>query len=151
MSMAFITHRHEANPFGTLHGGVILRFVDECGAIVAMRHAGGGRVTTAAIDSMTFLGPVHPGERVEIDAVVTYVGRSSIETHIEVHAEPLAKPERRKVGAGYALYVALDAAGKPRAVPPLSSETDAERARDAAAHLRQSARLARREEAKEGR
>jgi uncharacterized protein (TIGR00369 family) len=148
MSLASLTHPGQANAFGTLHGGVILRLADECGAIVALRHAGGGRVTTAAIDSMVFLGPVYPGERVEIDATVTYVGRSSIETLIEVFAEPLARAERRKVGRGYGLYVALDETGKPRPVPPLLSETAADLARDEAARARQAARLARRNEAK---
>jgi uncharacterized protein (TIGR00369 family) len=148
MSLAVITHPGQANAFGTLHGGVILRMADECGAIVALRHAGGGRITTAAIDSMVFLHPVYPGERLELEASVTYVGRSSIETRIEVFAEPLATAERRKVGGGYGLFVALDESGNPRAVPPLLSETDADRARDAEALARQAARLARREEAK---
>ena len=148
MSLAMITNPGQANAFGTLHGGVILRMADECGAIVALRHAGGGRITTAAIDSMVFLRPVFPGERLEIDAIVTHVGRSSIETKIEVFAEPLARAERRKVGEGYGLYVALDASGTPRRVPPLLSETPADHARDAAARARQASRLARRDEAK---
>ena len=148
MSLAMITHPGQANFFGTLHGGVILRMADECGAIVALRHAGGGRITTAAIDSMVFLGPVYPGERLELEATVTYVGRSSIETRIEVFAEPLAKAEKRKVGGGYGLFVALDESGRPRPVPPLLSETEADHARDLAAHARQAARLARRDEIK---
>jgi uncharacterized protein (TIGR00369 family) len=147
MSLAMITHPGQANTFGTLHGGVILRMADECGAVVALRHAGGGGITTAAIDSMVFLSPVHPGERLEITAEVSYVGRSSIETTIEVFAEPMVPATRRKVGMGYGLYVALDEHGKPRPVPPLLSETDADRRRDAAAHARQEARLARRREA----
>src|SRR5690349_16450262 len=81
--LAIITHPGQANFFGTIHGGVILRLADECGAIAALRHAGGGRITTAAIDSMTFLGPVHVGERVELVAEVTYAGRTSIETRID--------------------------------------------------------------------
>src|SRR4051794_41361043 len=105
--LAQITQPGESNFYGTLHGGVVLRLADECGAIVALRHAGGGRITTAAIDSMVFLGPVYPGERVEITAEVTYTGRSSIETKIDVVAEPLNVAHRRKVGEGYGLFVAL--------------------------------------------
>ncbi len=142
MSLAIITHPGQANAFGTLHGGVILRLADECGAIVSLRHAGGGRITTAALDSMIFLGPVYPGERVELDAEVTFVGRSSIETRITVYAEPLAKAERRKVGEGYGLYVALDDQGRPRTVPPLPPAEVSE-----AAKARQAVRLARRNEA----
>src|SRR3954468_16175231 len=108
MNLAMITNPGQANAFGTLHGGVILRMADECGAIAALRHAGGGRITTAAIDAMTFLGPVYVGERVEICAEVTHAGRTSVEARIEIFAEPLDRAERRKVAVGYGLYVALD-------------------------------------------
>lgn len=149
VSLSIITQPGQANPFGTLHGGVMLRMADECGAVAALRHVGRGQITTAAIDAMTFLNPVYVGERVEIVAEVTRVGRTSIETRIEIHAEPLERPERRKVGSGYALYVALDDQGKhPHPVPPLLSETEADRIRDQAAEARQAARLARREEAR---
>ena len=49
---------------------------------------------------MIFLGPVYVGERVEISAEVTYVGRTSIETRIEIFAEPIEVSERRKVAVG---------------------------------------------------
>ncbi len=149
LSLAIITEVGQANPFGTLHGGVLLRLADECGAIAALRHAGGGRITTAAIDAMTFLGPVHVSERVEICAEITHVGRSSLEARIEVFAEPLEKAERRKVAVGYGLYVALDASGRPRPVPPLQSLTEADRRRDDAARARQAVRLSRRHEARQ--
>jgi acyl-CoA hydrolase len=99
---------------------------------------------------MVFLCPVHVGERVEIAAEVTYAGRSSLETRIEIHAEPLARADRRLVAVGYGLYVALDDQGKPRPVPPLLSITEADRRRDEAAHARQTARLALRAEIRRG-
>ncbi|MEO6808590.1 MAG: acyl-CoA thioesterase [Isosphaeraceae bacterium] len=148
VSLAIITHPGQANAFGTIHGGVVLRLADECGAIAALRHAGSKGITTAAIDSMTFLGPILVGERVELIAEVTYVGRTSIEARIEVHAEPLTRGGRRKVGVGYGLYVALDESGKPCPVPPLRSETEADVRRDQAARARQAVRLARRDEAR---
>lgn len=147
VSLAIITHPGQANAFGTIHGGVVLRLADECGAIAALRHAGSKGITTAAIDSMTFLGPILVGERVELIAEVTHVGRTSIEARIEVYAEPL-RGGRRRVGVGYGLYVALDDAGKPCAVPPLRSETEADRRRDQGAQARQAVRLARRDEAR---
>ncbi|HZW29930.1 MAG TPA: acyl-CoA thioesterase [Isosphaeraceae bacterium] len=148
MSLAIVTQPGEANPYGTLHGGVLLRMADECGAICALRHAGRGQITTAAIDSMTFLGPVFVGERLEFLAEVSYVGRTSIETRIEVYAEPFDRPQRRKVAVGYAVYVALDESGRrPRPVPPLLVETDAQRRNLEAARARRDVRLARRAEA----
>ncbi len=148
VSLAIITEPFQANSNGTLHGGVILKLVDECGAIAALRHAGKGQITTAAIDQMTFLGPVYVGERVEITAEVTYVGRTSIETRVEVFAEPIETAMRRKVGVGYGLYVALDESSlRPRPVPPLLITTDAERMAQDEAHARQVVRLARRAKA----
>jgi uncharacterized protein (TIGR00369 family) len=147
VSLSIITEPGQANPYGTLHGGVLLRLADECGAIAALRHVGRGQITTAAIDSMTFLGPVYVGERVELCAEVTYTGRTSIESRIEIFAEPLEKAERRKVGSGYALYVAVDDQGRPHSVPPLLCETEADRRRDEEARARQAVRLARRAEA----
>ena len=149
VSLAIITDPGQANAFGTVHGGVVLRLADECGAAAALRHAGGHTITTAAIDSMTFLSPVHVGERVELVAEVTHVGRTSIEARIEVYAEPMARAEKRNVGVGYGVYVALDEEGKPCPVPPLLFETGAARLRDEAALARQAVRLARRAEAKQ--
>jgi len=149
MSLAIITQPGQANPYGTLHGGVLLRLADECGAIAALRHAGKGQITTAAIDSFTFLGPVYVGERVEIRAEVTYVGRTSIESRIEIFAEPFDRDERRKVAVGYGLYVSLDPTGlRPRPVPPLLIENEADRRRQEAARARQVVRLARRADAR---
>ena len=148
VSLSIIIMPSQANPYGTLHGGVLLRLADECGAIAGLRHVGHGQITTAAMDSLTFLGPVLVGERVELCAEVTHVGRTSIESRIDIYAEPIEKADRRKVGVGYGLYVALDDQGKqPQGVPPLLSETEADRRRDKAAQARQAIRLARRAEA----
>ena len=93
---------------------------------------------------MIFLGPVYVGERVEISAEITYVGRTSIETRIEIFAEPIEFASRRKVAVGYARYVAPrreQAAGRGRCRRCL---IDSEAARQAAeaAQVRQKIRLA---------
>jgi uncharacterized protein (TIGR00369 family) len=150
MSLAILTEPRQANHYGILHGGVILKLADECGGIAALRHAGKGRITTAAMDSMTFISPVYVGERLEVWAEVTWVGRTSIETRIEVFAERVQPPQRRKVAVGYGLYVAIDETGwHPRQVPPLLVETEAGRRAQEAARARQAARLARRAEARD--
>lgn len=144
-TLAIITDPGQANPFGSIHGGVILRLADESGALAAFRHSGGPVVTTAAIDGFTFLSPVRVGERVELVSEVTYAGRTSMEARIDVYAESMSRPDPRKVGSGYGVYVSLDASGRPAPVPPLLTETDADRLRDDEARARQAARLARRE------
>jgi uncharacterized protein (TIGR00369 family) len=148
VSLSIITDPGQANSFGTIHGGVVLRIADECGAMAALRHAEGRRIATAAIDSMTFVSPVYVGERVEFIAEVTHAGRTSMEARIEVFAEPMARADRRLVAIGYGVYVALDEREKPCAVPPLLCLTEADRTRDAAAQARQAVRLARRAEAR---
>ncbi len=148
VSLSIIISPGQTNPYGTMHGGVMLRLADECGAMAALRHVGHGQITTAAIDSMIFLGPVFVGERVEVNAEVSYVGKSSIESRIEIFAEPLERAERRKIGLGYGLYVAVDdQARRHERVPPLLSETAADHHRDEAARARQAIRLERRAEA----
>ncbi len=145
ISLSIITEPGHANAFGTIHGGVLLKLADECGAVSALRHAGKGQITTAAIDSMMFLGPVYVGERVEIVAEVSYVGRTSIETRIDIYAEPYNRAEPRRVAIGYALYVALEEdVRRPRPVPPLLIETEADRRRMEQARARQAVRLAHR-------
>ena len=105
-------------------------------------------MATAAIDSLVFLAPVVIGERLEVRAEVSWVGRTSAEAHIEVFAESLARPDRRKVAEGHAVYVSFDLQGMPQVVPRLMSETEADRRRDDAAGARQAIRLARRHEAR---
>lgn len=139
-TLAVLADPSRANAFGNLHGGEILKLADECGGLAAIRHAGGASVVTAAIDGFAFLGPVRIGERVEVSAVVSHVGRTSIEVRLTVHAEPLDRAERRKVAEGHAVFVALDPDGTKRLAPPLA-------AADEAAGRRHAARLERRREA----
>ena len=148
VSLSIIIMPNQTNPYGTLHGGVLLRLADECGAIAALRHVGHGQITTAAMDSLTFLGPVHVGERVELCAEVTHVGRTSIESRIDIFAEPIRKGRAAQGRRGLLPLRRLDDKGKqPQRVPPLLSETEADRRRDEAAEARQAVRLARRAEA----
>jgi uncharacterized protein (TIGR00369 family) len=112
-----------ANALGNVHGGVIMKMVDEAGAIVAMRHARKPCVTIA-IDSMTFKQPVHVGQLMVCQARVTYVGRSSIEVQVLVHAENLLTREVTHTNSAYVVYVSLGPDGRASAAPPLELETD---------------------------
>jgi uncharacterized protein (TIGR00369 family) len=115
-----------ANALGNVHGGVIMRLVDECGAISAMRHAHRPCVTIV-IDSMTFREPVHVGALLMCEARVTYVGRTSIETSVRVHAENPITGQTTHTNSAYVVYVALGDDGRPCAVPELELESDEDR------------------------
>ncbi len=131
-----------ANPLGNVHGGIIMKFVDEAGGLCAMRHAQRPSVTIA-IDSMTFHSPVHVGDLVMFYARVNYVGRTSMEVGVRVVAENPITGEQTHTNSAFLVYVALDETGNPTKVPRLVLETEEERRRWEAAQARQNQRLRR--------
>jgi uncharacterized protein (TIGR00369 family) len=131
-----------ANAMGNVHGGVILKIADEAAAICAMRHARRACVTVA-IDSVSFHSPVHVGELLALEAILTYVGRTSLEVRVNVHAEDPISGVITHTNSAYFVFVALDEKGKACIVPEIEFETDDERARYAEAAERQKLRLAR--------
>jgi acyl-CoA hydrolase len=130
-----------ANAYGNVHGGEIMKVVDEAGGIAAMRHAQRPCVTIA-IDEMSFVSPVHVGTLLACTARVNYVGRTSLEIEVEVHAENPITGEITHTNSAYLVYVAIDDGGNPTEVPPLLLETDDDRRRHEQAKLRQAERLA---------
>lgn len=133
----------DANAQGNVHGGVIMKMVDEAGALVAMRHAR-MPVVTVAIDSMTFMEPILLGNLVQCRAEMTYVGRTSMEVRVEVVAEDPLHGQSMITNTAYLVYVALGEDGRPAPVPELIFETDEQRARADEARERQNQRRRRR-------
>lgn len=129
----------DANPLGSVHGGVILRLVDEAGGVAAARHARRPTVTVA-LDSMTFRSPVPIGCLVTFKASVNYAGTTSMEVGVRVETEDLLTGEIRHTSSAYLVYVALDEEGKPCPVPGLLPENEEDRRRMAAAEARMGAR-----------
>ncbi len=130
----------EANVYGNVHGGVIMKLVDEAGGVAALRHCRRPLVTVA-IDSLSFLHPVRIGNLLTLHAEVTHVGHTSVETEVRVEAENMLTGQVTHVASAYVVYVALDEQGRPMPVPPLLAETDEERRRMGQARLRREARL----------
>jgi uncharacterized protein (TIGR00369 family) len=140
ISIAQLMQPEHANNSGNVHGGWIMKLVDEAGALACMRHAQ-RRVVTVAMDSMVFRHPIKLGDLVLLTAELTHAGRTSMEVEIQVQAENPISGERKHTNTAYAVYVALDDAGKPVAVPALIAETDEEKRRQAEARERQARRL----------
>src|SRR5512135_2491821 len=86
ISIAQLMQPDHANNLGNVHGGWIMKLVDEAGALACMRHSQ-RRVVTVAIDSMVFRNPIKIGDLVLLTAEVTHVGRTSMEAEVLVHAE----------------------------------------------------------------
>ena len=131
-----------ANPMGSVHGGNIMKLVDETGGLCAMRHAR-RPVVTVAMDSMTFHSPVQVGDMLMLDANMTWTGSSSMEVEVMVKTENLISGEQTHTNTAYLVYVALDDNGKTTAVPPLIVETSEEQRRWQEARARQRRRLER--------
>lgn len=129
----------DANPWGYVHGGTIMKMVDEAAGSAAIRHTR-RRVSTAAIDYMSFLHPVHVGDLVTIKASVNDVGRTSMEVGVRVEAENMITGEVTYTSSCYLVMVALDEDGKPCSVPPVIAETPMEKRRMAAAKIRRERR-----------
>lgn len=136
----------DTNLLGTVHGGVVMKFVDDVAGVVAQRHVGGPAVT-ASMDEMAFLAPVRVGDLVVADSQVNWAGETSLEVGVRVTAEPWdrAGVEPVRVATAYLVFVAVDAEGRPRRVPPVLPETADEHRRFGEAQIRRTHRLARRE------
>jgi acyl-CoA hydrolase len=131
-----------SNSQGRVHGGVVLKLCDECGGIVAARHAR-RPVVTVTVDSVTFHRPIELGSLLLVHGRITYVGTTSIEVELRVEAENLLTGEIIHTNSAYFVYVALDEMRCPTPVPTLDLQTDEERQRFEEGRARQAARLAR--------
>ncbi|HEV8535464.1 MAG TPA: acyl-CoA thioesterase [Candidatus Limnocylindria bacterium] len=132
----------DANPYGNVHGGEVMKLIDGAAGAAATRHAR-ARVVTARIDELSFLAPVYVGHLVTAKASVNHVGRTSMEVGVRVEAEDMLTGSVVHVASAYLVFVATDERGKPVPLPPLLAETDDERRRMAAAERRRSLRLGR--------
>src|SRR5215472_7026911 len=96
----------DANAHGNVHGGVIMRMVDEAAAIVAIKHCQCPRVVTARVERFDFLAPAFIGDVVSVHCEMHFVGRTSMEVGVEIMAENIVTGEVRHIGSSYVIYVA---------------------------------------------
>ncbi len=118
----------DANAHGNVHGGVIMRMVDEAAAIVAIKHCQRPTVVTARVERFDFLAPAFIGDVVSVYCEMHSVGRTSMDIGVEVMAEDLITGDVRHIASSYVIYVALDENRKPTPVPPLVPADDEEKA-----------------------
>jgi uncharacterized protein (TIGR00369 family) len=140
ITLAQLMQPAQANNLGNVHGGWIMKLVDEAGALACMKHAQ-TRVVTVAVDSMTFREPIKLGDLVTLNAEVTYTGRTSMEAEVQVVAQNPITGERTHTNTAYLVYVALDENEKPTPVPALTAETEEDAERMKQAEARQKRRI----------
>ncbi len=135
----------DANGSGNIHGGTIMKLVDEAAGLAAMKYAR-RRVVTVSIDRMDFLVPISVGELVTFRASVNAAWRTSMEVGVRVEAETPINGRARHTNTAYLTMVALDQQGQPTPVPPPLAVSIEEQRRLAQAELRRANRLAERQQ-----
>ena len=128
-----------ANFSGNVHGGTLLKLLDQVAYACASRYAG-RYVVTLSVDQVLFRQPIHVGELVTFLASVNHTGRSSMEVGIKVLAEDIPTRRQRHVNSCYFTMVAIED-GRPVAIPALQLVSEVQARRQREAELRKSARL----------
>jgi len=111
----------DANSMGTIFGGLILSYIDQAGAVEALRHSE-ERLVTAALHEVKFIAPVCVGDLVSFYAEVAKIGKTSITVCVTVEARRNLAPQGTvRVTQAEVVYVAIDDAGRPVPVRPRHS------------------------------
>jgi uncharacterized protein (TIGR00369 family) len=139
LTMTVLMTPDTANFSGKVHGGTILKLLDQVAYACASRYAG-RYVVTLSVDQVMFRQPVQVGELVTFLASVNHTGNSSMEIGIKVVAEDIRARVVRHVNSCFFTMVAVDDDGKPVTVPPLAPACADERRRHAAAEVRREMR-----------
>ncbi len=124
MSQAMMPH--QANPFGAIHGGEIMKIMDDAAAVAAVRHSH-ANVVTARVDGINFFRPIMVANLIFVRAYLTFVSRAAMDVRVEVVAEDIFKEEKRHALTAHFIMVAVDDSGKPTEVPPLIISSDKEK------------------------
>lgn len=122
LSMTVLMTPDMANFSGNVHGGTLLKYLDEVAYACASRYAG-RYVVTLSVDQVTFREPIHVGELVTFLASVNYTGRTSMEVGIKVTTEDIRARSVRHTNSCFFTMVAMDEAGRPTPVPARVAET----------------------------
>lgn len=139
LTMTVLMTPDMANFAGKVHGGSILKLLDQVAYACAARYAG-RYVVTMSVDQVVFRQPIQVGELVTFLASVNHTGSSSMEVGIKVVTEDIRSQVARHANSCFFTMVAVDDDGKPVAVPRLEPATADERRRHAAATVRRQLR-----------
>jgi uncharacterized protein (TIGR00369 family) len=141
-SLVIVQHmtQQDANLAGNVHGGVVMKLIDNTAGLVALRHSQRYCVT-ASLDRLDFHKPVYIGDLLRLKACINYVGRTSMEVGVRVEAENVFTGEVRHTASAYLTFVTLDEKGKPTSVPSVIFESEEEKLRNCQAAQRRENRL----------
>lgn len=130
----------DANPLGIVHGGVIMKEIDNAALVTATRHTRKVCVT-ASIDRLDFHTPAFIGNLVTVKAAINMTGRTSMEIGARVETEDLIAGRKKHLASAYLTFVALDDNNRPIEIPQLEVETEEEKRRNTEARTRRKIRM----------
>ncbi|MEK9200112.1 acyl-CoA thioesterase [Ureibacillus sp. 179-F W5.1 NHS] len=146
-SRSFQTHLvlpPDTNHHQSIFGGRVLAYIDEIAAITSMKHAR-SEVVTASFDSVDFISPAYAGDILELEAMVTSTGRSSMEVYVRVMSRNIKTGVEKLTTESFVTMVAVNKEGKPIPVPSVYPETEREKQLFETGHTRRQLRQAKKE------
>jgi acyl-CoA hydrolase len=123
ITLRFLAEPTDVNFGGKVHGGAVMKWIDQAGYTCAAGWSGTYCVTVY-LGGLHFLGPIHVGELVELRALVIRTGRTSLDIAVDVYAGDPKRAERRRTGHCVMVFVALGVDGRPASVPPWRPESE---------------------------
>jgi len=125
LTMAQLMLPSQANPAGFVHGGELMKMMDNAAGVTAARHCN-SNVVTALVNEINFYHPVLVGSLVTVNTRITFVSRSSMEVQVELFTENLESEKRLKALTSHYTMVAVDNMGQPKSIPELTLFTEKE-------------------------
>ncbi len=120
--MAHMMMPQHANPQGNVHGGIVMKFIDDAAAVVAMRHSR-STVVTAAVEQLSFHHPVFIGNLLSLKASLNMTGRTSMEIGVRVETEDPLSGKVVHIASAYLTFVAMDENRRPKEIRPWVPDT----------------------------
>jgi acyl-CoA hydrolase len=127
VTLRFLAEPVHVNFGGKVHGGVVMKWIDQAGYTCAAGWTGDYCVTSY-VGGLHFLKPIGVGEVVDVRALVIHTGRTSLHIAIDIYANDPRQVEKSRRCHCVIVFVALNEAGRPQSVPAWTPETSTDRA-----------------------
>lgn len=127
ITLRFLAEPGDVNFGGKVHGGAVMKWIDQVGYTCAAGWTGTYCVTVY-LGGLHFLGPIHVGEVVELQALVIRTGRTSLDIAVDVYARDPKSTVRRRTGHCVIVFVALNSEGSPAPIPQWQPKDEMDRA-----------------------
>ncbi|MBX7052795.1 MAG: acyl-CoA thioesterase [Flavobacteriales bacterium] len=126
LSLRFLAEPSDVNFGGKVHGGAVMKWIDQAGYACAVQWCGGYAVTVY-VGGIQFLAPIHIGDLVEVNARIIHTGETSMHIAVDVYSKRPETAEYRHNTHCVIIFVAMDEKGQPRKVPAYTADSDEEK------------------------